>query len=119
MESNPATRPTKMAKRVKLLFVIVFKVFTKPHHKECQTHHLNCNRHIAFYCPRAHIRTKDTWYYGSRKEKDATNSIVDIRRFLGHPVVYLAATRAIYNATNRKRPSKASCVKSKERGKPS
>ena len=119
MESNPATRPTKMAKRVRLLFFIVLKVFTKPHNKECQTHNLNCNRHIAFYCPRAHIRTKDTRYYGSGNEKDATKGIVYIRRFLSHPVVYLAATRAIYNATNKKRPSRASWVRSKERGNPS
>ena len=119
MERIPATRPTTRVKYARSRFVIVFQVFTKPNHKQSQTHHLNCNRHITFYYPRTHVRTKDTRYYGSSNEKDTAKGIVDIWRFMGHPVVYLAATRAAYNATKMNRPSKASWVTLKESCNPS
>ena len=87
MERIPATRPTNRAAYVRLLFVIALQVFTKTHHKECQTHYLNRHRHIAFDQTHAHVATK----YGRNNrcgyEKDATNSVVDIWRICGHFVV--------------------------------
>lgn len=119
MERIPATRPTTRVKYARSRFFIVFKVFTKPNHKQSQTHYLNCNRHITLYYPRTHVRTKDTRYYGSSNEKDTTKSIIDIWRFMGHPVVYFAATRAAYRATKMKSPSRASWVMLKESCNPS